>query len=321
MWRTHLDGLGCPNEDEPRASGTALASSDGNTCPSTHAGRPWLGLGDSRKRWRGVESGSAAARDTRGGRSESDTERNTLDVPDWCSEQSDSPYAVIGATLAHASSDCSPVLPAQFTQRTRDAFRTSFPLRAAIGPASVLFGGPLAFATRIPRRSPPAIRSSSRLVPIAPVPAYVGLELCLPEFLASGRVWWSTGTRRDGARNSRERSTRLRIDETLDRGCPGACGRAGGTSDHVRGEPGEERLRVQCPWLPIPAIMRERVALSTMSGISRFLTRLRGTHVHRRISREALGMIKCVPHFESLVPRNAGCVASGRSVQERAAGS
>lgn len=60
--------------------------------------------------------------------------------------------------------------------------------------------------------------------------------------------------------------------------------------------------------LPIPAIMRERVALSTTSGICRFLTDSE-KHLHRRISRETLGMIKS-EHTPSTGPGDAACVDS-----------
>lgn len=59
---------------------------------------------------------------------------------------------------------------------------------------------------------------------------------------------------------------------------------------------------------PIPAIMRERVALSTTSGICRFLTDSE-KYPRRRISRETFDMIKC-EHTSSPGPGEAACVDS-----------
>lgn len=69
--------------------------------------------------------------------------------------------------------------------------------------------------------------------------------------------------------------------------------------------------------LPIPAIMRERVALSTMSDIcTPFLTDPEEC-LHRRIPREALGMIKC-DHTSSPDPGGASRVDSSRGVRDGA---
>ena len=66
--------------------------------------------------------------------------------------------------------------------------------------------------------------------------------------------------------------------------------------------------------LPIPAIMRERVALSTMSGICRFLTDSE-EYLRRRISREASGTIKC---DDTTIPgaSDDACVDSVPGVQD-----
>ena len=137
-------------------------------------------------------------------------------------------------------------VPTKLMERTRKLlFRTFCHLRAATGPASVRSGAPLASATRIPRRSPLAIRiradGAGSVCPGSRCPgtwpARIPCEL---------RGSWCMGTRRDGARSSRERSTRLRIDGTRGREYPRVCGRANGISDRGRGEPRGAQLRVQC---------------------------------------------------------------------------
>ena len=79
--------------------------------------------------------------------------------------------------------------------------------------------------------------------------------------------WLHTNTRRDGARSNRGRSTRLQIEENTRSGVPG---RVRSCRRYLRPRAWRVRRRTTSgavSLLPTAAIMRERVAPSTMSGI------------------------------------------------------
>ena len=99
---------------------------------------------------------------------------------DWCSEQAD-------AALAHASLEFSP--DSRPNSPIGNEMRFERPVTSVQPP--VQHQCDLEFSL-LPQRAFPDDRHSpsgfEQIVPVAPVPAHVGMELCLPEFLAGGRV-------------------------------------------------------------------------------------------------------------------------------------
>ena len=122
-----------------------------------------------------------------------------------------------------------------------------------------------------PQRAFPHDRHSpsgfKQMVLVAPVPVHIGLELCLPEFLAScrgGGVPAPDVTVPEAAVNEAHGSepTKHEIGGTRELAVVQAVPQTACVESPAKNDFGYSVL------LPrIPAIMRERVALSTMSGI------------------------------------------------------